>query len=161
MKLKHIEIRSLEGLSGSLSARFSADTTNFITGPNASGKSSIVRAVRAVLFPETSPGFCDITTRWEVDGRQLEARRQGDRVYWYDSGTPADPPALPAPENPGGYLISPEDLATPGSTQAHISGRSRTLLAGCHNLAAIQAAGPHPMPAHPRRPDHHPSEQSD
>src|SRR5690625_6941482 len=88
MKLKHIEIRSLEGLGGSLSARFSADTTNFITGPNASGKSSIVRAVRAVLFPETSPGFCDITTRWEVDGRQLEARRQGDRVYWYDSGTP-------------------------------------------------------------------------
>jgi len=151
MKLKHIEIRSLEGLGGSLSARFSADTTNFITGPNASGKSSIVRAVRAVLFPETSPGFCDITTRWEVDGRQLEARRQGDRVYWYDSGTPADPPALPAPENAGAYLISPEDLATPGSTEAHISGRIRTLLAGGYDLDAIQAAGPLQMPALPRR----------
>src|SRR5690625_1656880 len=151
MKLEYIEIRSLEDLDGSLSAKFSAGTTNFITGPNASGKSSIVRAVRAVLFPETSPGFCEITTRWKLDGKQLEARRQGDRVYWYDSGTPVDPPALPGAENAGAYLISPEDLATPGSTEAHISGRIRTLLAGGYDLDAIRVSGPLQMPALPRR----------
>ncbi|RFF28487.1 MULTISPECIES: AAA family ATPase [unclassified Wenzhouxiangella] len=137
MKLERIDIRSLAGLEGPISIRFEPDAINFITGPNASGKSSIVRAVRALLYPELTPGFCHIHARWRVGDHTLECERHGEQVTWLEGTEPSPPPSLPGSESIGAYLISSEDLARFGDTDAHIAAQIRTLLAGGYDLDAV------------------------
>src|SRR5699024_12225073 len=59
------------------------------------------------------------------------------QVSWFDNGEPAPPPRLPGSENVGAYLISSEDLARLGDTDAHIAAQIRTLLAGGYDLDAL------------------------
>ncbi|NBD95126.1 MAG: AAA family ATPase, partial [Gammaproteobacteria bacterium] len=129
MKLERLDIRHLAGLDEPVSVRFEPDAINFITGPNASGKSSIVRAVRALLYPDTTSGYCHIRARWRIGERTIDCERHGEQVSWLEGTEPAPPPALPGRENMGAYLISSEDLARFGDTEAHIAGQIRTLLA--------------------------------
>jgi DNA repair protein SbcC/Rad50 len=56
MKLRQLEIRLLPGIDEAFTVDFQPDAVNVITGPNASGKSSLVRAVRALLYPEQKRG---------------------------------------------------------------------------------------------------------
>jgi DNA repair protein SbcC/Rad50 len=151
VKLERIDIRSLAGLEGPVSIRFSPDAVNFITGPNASGKSSIVRAVRALLYPELTPGFCHIRAHWRLGERTLECERHGEQVTWLEGSEPAPPPTLPAAESIGAYLVSSEDLARLGDTEEHIAGQVRTLLAGGYDLDAVRAEAPLVRPPRPQK----------
>lgn len=151
MKLERLEIRSLPGLDEPVTIRFEPDAINFITGPNASGKSSIVRAVRALLYPETSPGFRHIRGLWRLDGHRLEGERHGEQVSWRENGEAAPPPRLPGSESIGAYLISSEDLARLGETEAHISSQIRMLLAGGYDLDAVVDSPPLARPARPQK----------
>lgn len=151
MKLERLDIRSLAGLEGPVSVRFEPNAINFITGPNASGKSSIVRAVRALLYPELTPGFCHIRARWRVGEATLECERHGEQVTWLDGTEPAPPPSLPGSESIGAYLISSEDLARLGETDAHIGAQIRTLLAGGYDLDAVLDQAPLTRPPRPQK----------
>lgn len=151
MKLERLDIRNLVGLEGPVSVRFEPEAINFITGPNASGKSSIVRAVRALLYPELTPGFCHIRARWRVGDRMLDCERHGEQVTWLDGTEPAPPPSLPGSESIGAYLISSEDLARLGDTDAHIAAQIRTLLAGGYDLEAVVADAPLAKPPRPQK----------
>lgn len=151
MKLERLDIRSLPGLDEPVSVRFEPDAINFITGPNASGKSSIVRAVRALLYPEITPGFCHIRARWRLGKDTLDCERHGEQVLWLDQGEPAPPPSLPGSESVGAYLISSEDLARFGDTEAHIAGQIRTLLAGGYDLDAVLGEAPLVCPPKPQK----------
>lgn len=151
MKLERLDIRSLAGLEGPVSIRFAPEAINFITGPNASGKSSIVRAVRALLYPELTPGFCHIRGRWRVGDDILDCERHGEQVAWLRGTEPAPPPTLPGSESIGAYLISSEDLARFGETDAHIAAQIRTLLAGGYDLDAVLEAAPLQRPPRPQK----------
>jgi len=151
MKLERLDIRHLAGLEGPISVRFEPDAINFITGPNASGKSSIVRAVRALLYPELTPGFCHIRARWRIDKNTLESERHGEQVTWLDGTEPLPPPSLPGSESIGAYLISSEDLARLGDTDTHIAAQIRTLLAGGYDLDAVLAEAPLSRPPRPQK----------
>lgn len=151
MKLERIDIRSLPGLEGPISIRFSPEAVNFITGPNASGKSSIVRAVRALLYPELTPGFCHIRAHWQLGERTLESERHGEQVTWLEGSEPAPPPPLPATESIGAYLVSSEDLVRLGDTEEHIAGQVRTLLAGGYDLDSVLAEAPLVRPPRPQK----------
>jgi len=151
MKLERLDIRNLAGLDGPVSVRFEPDAINFITGPNASGKSSMIRAVRALLYPELTPGFCHIRARWRVGEQTLECERHGEQVTWLDGTEPAPPPALPGNESIGAYLISSEDLARLGETDSHIAGQIRTLLAGGYDLDAVLTEPPLSRPPRPQK----------
>lgn len=151
MKLERLDIRLLAGLDEPFTVHFQPDAVNFITGPNASGKSSLVRAVRALLYPEQHPGFCHLHGRWQVDGHTLECERHGSAVSWLEDGEPAPPPQLPGSENLGAYLISSEDLVDFGSTEAHIAAQVRTMLAGGYDLDAILDQPPLVIPPRPQK----------
>lgn len=150
MKLEHLDIQLLPGLDSPISASFRQDSINFITGPNASGKSSMVRAVRAVLFPEQMAEACHVRTTWRLGERKLDAIRNGLTVVWSDGGRTIPPPPLPGVENAGAYLISSEDLSQLGQTEAHIADRIRTLLAGGYDLDVLLSSSPFRRPALPR-----------
>jgi DNA repair exonuclease SbcCD ATPase subunit len=151
VKLERLDIRSLAGLEGPVTIRFEPDAINFITGPNASGKSSIIRAVRALLYPELTPGFCHIRARWQLGETTLDSERHGEQVSWREGTEPAPPPSLPGSESIGAYLISSEDLARLGDTDTHIAGQIRTLLAGGYDLDAVLQQPPLARPPRPQK----------
>jgi DNA repair protein SbcC/Rad50 len=151
MKLERLHIRLLPGLDEPFTVHFQPDALNFITGPNASGKSSLVRAVRAMLYPDLYPDFCHLHARWQIDGRALECERHGMAVSWLENGEPAPPPQLPGSESLGAYLVSSEDLVDFGSTEAHIANQVRTMLAGGYDLDAIIEQPPLAVPPRPQK----------
>jgi DNA repair protein SbcC/Rad50 len=137
MKLERLDINLLAGLDEPITIEFNPDAVNFITGPNASGKSSIIRAVRALLYPEQHSDFCHIQGRWQLDGKLLQCERHGSAVTWMEGTEPAPPPKLPGIESLGAYLVSSEDLVEFGTTDAHIAAQVRTMLAGGYDLDAV------------------------
>ena len=151
MKLQRLDIKLLAGLDEPVTIEFNPDAVNFITGPNASGKSSIIRAVRALLYPEHHPDFCHIHARWQLDGKMLECERHGSASTWLDGSEPAPPPQLPGIENLGAYLVSSEDLAEFGVTESHIAAQVRTMLAGGYDLDAVLADSPLSIPPRPQK----------
>ncbi len=141
MKLKSLDIRLLPGLDSPLSVSFDPNAVNVVTGPNASGKSSLIRAVRAVLYPDQIDSFCHIVAEFESDGKTLSCERRGSHSSWTHDGAPDARPDLPGAESLGAYLISSEDLAALGSTEAHIAAELRTMLAGGYDLDALTSEG--------------------
>lgn len=151
MKLQHLEIKLLAGLDEPVTIEFKPEAVNFITGPNASGKSSIIRAVRALLYPEHHPDFCHLRASWQLDGKMLECERHGSVSTWLDGSEPAPPPQLPGIENLGAYLVSSEDLAEFGATESHIAAQVRTMLAGGYDLDAVLATPQFTIPPKPQK----------
>ncbi|MEN1727316.1 MAG: AAA family ATPase [Pseudomonadota bacterium] len=141
MKLKALNLRSLPGLEPGFEIDFEPDSVNVITGPNASGKSSIVRAVRALLYPDQQPEFCDLRAEWLRDGQTWVSERRGHHVDWQADGHAIEAPALPPNEAAGAFLISAEDLNALGQTDEHIASHLRTMLAGGYDLDAARQQG--------------------
>ena len=75
MKLKSLTIRVLPGLDQGFEIGFEPDAVNVVTGPNASGKSSLIRAVRALLYPDQLDDFCDLRAEWQRDRQTLVCER--------------------------------------------------------------------------------------
>jgi DNA repair protein SbcC/Rad50 len=148
MKLRQLEIRLLPGIDQAFTVDFEADAVNVITGPNASGKSSLIRAVRALLYPDQNSNFCQLRAEWVREGKTLVCERQGHLVSWFEDDEPCTAPALPGAESLGAFLISSEDLAALGHTDRHISAQLRTQLAGGYDLDAVRAEAP--LAARPR-----------
>ncbi len=150
MKLKRLEIRRLPGIDQPFSIDFEPAAVNVITGPNASGKSSLVRAIKALLYP-TDDQFLDLSARWISDQGELFCERHGRQVSWLADGKPGKRPPLPSLESSGAFLISSEDLAALGTTDAHISARLRTMLAGGYDLDAALAEPPLQLRPRPQK----------
>jgi DNA repair exonuclease SbcCD ATPase subunit len=148
MKLVSLDIRALPGIEQPFSIDFEADAVNVVTGPNASGKSSLVRAVRALLYPDLHADYCQLEAVWRHDDHALTVHRQGDRVTWLADDKPVSRPSLPGPDSLGAFLISAEDLNAMGSTESHISDQLRTQLAGGYDLDAV--LGQRPLLARPK-----------
>lgn len=142
MKLVSLDIRSLPGIEQPFRVEFDPDAVNVITGPNASGKSSLVRAVRALLYPDHHADFCQLEAVWQHDDQRLVVHRQGDQVTWLAGDKPVSRPRLPAPESLGAFLISAEELNAMGSTETHISDQLRTQLAGGYDLDELLSQRP-------------------
>lgn len=142
MKLKQLEIRVLPGIDEAFTVDFEPGAVNVITGPNASGKSSLIRAVRALLYPDQVGDFCQLRAEWERNGKTLVCERRGHQVSWLEEDKPTDCPPLPAAESLGAFLVSSEDLSALGATDQHISAQLRTLLAGGYDLEALATEAP-------------------
>ena len=60
MRLKRLAITHLPGIHGGLTLEGFGDGINVVTGPNASGKSSLIRALRHLIDPAPEPGGREI-----------------------------------------------------------------------------------------------------
>ncbi len=142
MKLRSLDIRVLPGLDQGFKIEFNPDAVNVVTGPNASGKSSLIRAVRALLYPDLMNDFCDLRAEWQRDQQSIICERRGHQASWFADGEAVDAPMLPDADSLGAFLISSEDLTALGSADEHISARLRTMLAGGYDLDGVLDAAP-------------------
>lgn len=149
MKLQHIDIRRLPGIDRGFTVNELDPTINFVTGPNASGKSSLIRALRYLLAGpragdphqlSLTAGFHDGEHHWTVD-------RNGTHVAWQCDGRPADPPAPPPPDLLDSYLIGVEDLLqVQGASEQALAGHLRRELNGGFDLPALRETLFHSAP---------------
>src|SRR5690606_7727601 len=111
VKLKRLAITHLPGIPGGLTLENFGDELNVVTGPNASGKSSLIRALRHLIDPAREPGGAVTLEAELVSGeRSWTVTRSGREIVWRSNGRPVDPPPLPASDFLQCYWLSMDDL---------------------------------------------------
>jgi chromosome segregation ATPase len=141
-------VSTLDGLNGPLEARGFVPGVNVVVGPNASGKSSLIRALRAVLYPGGEDGLVEVRLGLVADdGSPLLAHRLGEGVTWLRAGREASAPRLPSPDVLGAYVLELEDLVAGrdgrhkggrGSVDEHIAERLQLELTGGVDFQALR-----------------------
>lgn len=105
MRLERLTLRYAPGMPGGLRIDGLGEGVTVVVGPNASGKSTLARATRELLWPGTGRAGVIADAVWrDADGQAREASLLGGRVTW----TP-DAPRLPADEAAPRYAL---DIAT-------------------------------------------------
>ena len=143
MKLKRLAITHLPGIPGGLTLENFGDELNVVTGPNASGKSSLIRALRHLIDPAREPGGAVTLEAELVSGeRSWTVTRSGREIVWRSNGRPVDPPPLPASDFLQCYWLSMDDLLAESPADQEFARRLKKLLAGGFDLDAVRAAAP-------------------
>ena len=146
MRLRRLQIVRLPGIEPGFELASLGPGINVIVGPNAAGKSSVVRALHASLYREASSHAGVHVEAWledEASGRALKAQRLGEDLYWTADGARTEPPPLPDYRLIGCYSLRVEDLlgASPGPDAA-IADHIARELAGGYDLRAVRERAP-------------------
>ena len=86
-----------------------ASGVNLVYGPNASGKSTTARAIRALLWPRES-GVGTYARIFDLAGERWEIDVDRDRVRHRRAGEPSGPPPLPPAATADRYSLALHDL---------------------------------------------------
>lgn len=143
MRLLELRIHRLPGVHPGFTLGGLAAGVNVLTGPNASGKSSVMRAVRALFYESELRGQgVFVEGVFDDDGSRLEASRLGDSISWTSAGTQVPAPPLPDPRFISCYTLRLEDLGAPADADRDIAARIARELAGGYDLAAVMRSEP-------------------
>ena len=157
MRLRRIAIRRLPGIPRpGFELDGFADGINVVVGPNASGKTSIPRAVRAALYGgELVRESVDVEAVFALGAREkegdgkgdgegrredlLQAARSGGALIWTRDGQRVEAPPLPEHRFVSCFTLHLEDLlAGDADTDADIARRLVREMAGGYDLDAAR-----------------------
>ncbi|PKL96586.1 MAG: hypothetical protein CVV18_01135 [Gammaproteobacteria bacterium HGW-Gammaproteobacteria-8] len=142
MRLTRIEIQSLPGIATGFTVDGFAEGVTLVTGPNASGKSSLLRALRYLLGgpqPGDPPALVLAAGFVDEAGRRWDVHRAGRELGWRCNGQPVEPPPLPEPDALHAYLMRIEDLVVAQSGHDRtLSERLRLELHGGYDLDPLR-----------------------
>lgn len=85
MRLERLHILKAPGLPGGLPPLDLPPGLTVVVGPNASGKSTVSRTLRALLWPGEAPLAASADARWRHDGEVIEARLFAGKVNWQEA----------------------------------------------------------------------------
>lgn len=144
MKLRRLAVRRLPGIAGpGFEIDRFGDGVNVVVGPNASGKTSLLRAVRAALYADelagesvhVEAGF----SAGDASPHTLAVARVGGAPTWMQDGERAGAPPLPDHRFVSCYTLHLEDLlASDAGTDQEIALRIAREVAGGYDLEAAR-----------------------
>ena len=139
MKLERLEIIHLPGLSSGFSLEGLAGDINLITGPNAIGKSSLVRALGLLLRePRNNDPLVTLAADFRDRNKNWRVERTGQQIEWKCDGVPAARPNLPSADQLSRYCLSMEDLIKADSTDKSLAQELQRSLRGGFDLDAVR-----------------------
>jgi DNA repair protein SbcC/Rad50 len=140
MKLVSLEITSLPGIDEPFTIDALAPDINVITGPNASGKSSLLRALGYLLAPGPGdPTALVLKAEFAAGSDRWRVARAGSQVQWQLNGTRSPPPPLPDRDTLESYLLRIDNLLALTGSDARLVAEFRRELAGGYDVAAARS----------------------
>jgi len=154
VRLRQLEIRALPGIRPGFRLSDIAPGLNVVVGPNASGKTSLCRALRALLYPEEARGVpVHLEADVEVGGSAARIVRVGGDPRWLRDGVPVERPPLPEHRFVDCFTIQVDALVAAGETERRIGARIARELSGGYDLRAVRDAPPFRLKANHGRPE--------
>lgn len=141
MKLRALRIRELPGIAEPFGLEDLGDGLHVISGPNASGKSSLLRALRYLLGGVHAGDSRHLRLEAELVAGQVHWRveRSGSRLQWWRNGEQTDaPPPLPPRETLESYLLGVDTLLIDTHGDQAIARHFQRELAGGYDLPALR-----------------------
>ena len=116
MRLGRLTVRTLPGIDQEFTFEPQSPGVNLVVGPNASGKSSLVRALKYLLgAAKSDPPALSLEAEFEDGETRWLVTRNGSQIAWRRDGAPHDDgPALPGADQVGLYRLSVESLLDAG-----------------------------------------------
>lgn len=153
MKLERLDIRRLPGLPGPLALAPDPDRVTVVVGPNASGKTSLLRALAMLLDPHPAHAEAEIEAVFRDGARRITGRAFGPARTWLEDGREIARPDWPGPDLLGAFLIRADALVEPGldPTGDRLSAQLRRAMAGGLDIDAVLAAPPFAARSRPRQ----------
>lgn len=141
MKLQRLAITHLPGFPQGLVLDDFGTGLNVVTGPNASGKSSLIRALRYLIDPSamTRGGPLMLQGEFVSGPNTWKVIRTDTQTVWEKNGRQADPPAVPGGDFLHCYWLAMDDLLEEGGTEKVIMERLRRELFGGFDLEAVRS----------------------
>ena len=124
MHLRRLKIHSLPGIEPGFNFEPATDGVNIVTGPNAIGKSSLVRALKYLLAgvdAKNDPRDMHLEAEFQSGDSGWTVRRTGRQAVWVRDGDPVAPPALPGAGQFGLYRLSVESLLADDSSDGELA----------------------------------------
>lgn len=160
MRLVELTVTRLPGVEAPFSIGELAPNVTVVVGPNASGKSSLVRALRALWSSSVHAGqpvsLSGEFRQRTADGSEVtwRATRVGPNTEWERNGVRVDAPPTPPDHLLNSYLVSIETLMQSGPTDASIGDLLRREMTGGYDLAAAREQVTVPVRGHRRAAGH-------
>jgi len=153
VKLRSIDIRRLPGIETPLRLDALPDGVIVISGPNASGKSSLLRALRHLLAPRPDdPRELDLTAEFDqaaaVGPQHWRVTRLGTAVAWFTRpagehvawAASEGPPGLPDRDALEACFLQVDNLLDISQRDTRFLERFKRDVAGGFDLAALASA---------------------
>lgn len=145
MRLVELRVDALPGVEEPFTLGGLAAGVTVVVGPNASGKSSLVRALRCLWSQDVHAGEAvDVAGEFEerrADGvTRWRAVRLGSHLAWERDGVSAAPPPAPPAHLLDSYLVSIETLMVDGATDEAIGDRLHREMSGGYDLPKARQA---------------------
>lgn len=140
MILQRLVVRRIQGLNKPLDLVFDRHVT-IVHGPNASGKSTIARAVRALVFEDGDRSAGRALDAWaefeDGDARIRVERDGGAPSRWTEDGSSRTRPHVPSSTYAPCYFLRAIDLLAPREN-GELEAALRRMLQGGQDLTAIE-----------------------
>jgi len=142
VKLLSLSIERLEGLRTgfALGPEHLTGRVRVLHGPNAIGKSSVLRALKCLLWPREAParGSIELEARFEIQGNEWTVRREGASTRWMRDGNVADAPPLPAWRHASQMLVGLDALGLGGDRE--VREHVQREMGGGYDIAGAETA---------------------
>ena len=123
LQFDRLEVTRFNGLDHGLTVDLCGGI-NVIYGPNASGKTTLAHAIRALLWPEQADGRVPIVEgRFRLDGDDWRVELEGERCLYVRNEEPASRPPLPPAAHGPRYHLYLHDLLGTGGQQDPLARR--------------------------------------
>ncbi|TDJ74325.1 MAG: hypothetical protein E2O39_05020 [Planctomycetota bacterium] len=142
MKLKRLVIRSLPGIDGRFTVDIPGAGLNVIIGPNGIGKSSLCRAMAALLWKDGAQGaHVTASACFELEGGEWTVERDGGSWRWYRDGSECPPPRLPAEHLSDNFFLGLRELLDAKRDAGNdVAQAIREQMSGGYDLTAVAEA---------------------
>ncbi len=141
MRIRSLEILRLPGIRDPFAIKEMSPGLNLIIGPNASGKTSLCRAFRSLIWSDQKRmDHLSLSMQLVAGERELEVVREGDQTNWLADGAATERPVLPEAHLAKCFTVEVDDLNAAESGDEDLAQEILRHMAGGYDMRGLLTA---------------------